>query len=276
MLHDPALQNHPECGILLMDESGSVGLDLSFVGYVFLMEPLADASLESQVISRAHRMGAQHTVYVETLAMKVRQFSSTLAAACCFWHLRLHLACFGRDVSSGRGSQASWHKHQPLSRVQCQSDVHPVLQGTAEQEMLHLRAATDRGDAPAAAAAALSESLLDNPEVAAVGASLAGVPVSHVQAAGAPGVGADRSAPAFLAAPARNGDAATTAEGLQPVAGERHVPSSGTAAGAGLGTVSATGEAQRRNIRNRMFTTLHGVAVAQLPEYHDLPTAETA
>ena len=94
VLHDPALQNDPECGILLMDESGSVGLDLSFVGYVFLMEPLADASLETQVISRAHRMGAQHTVYVETLAMKVRQLSSTLAATCCLWHLRLHLACF--------------------------------------------------------------------------------------------------------------------------------------------------------------------------------------
>lgn len=32
-----------------MDETGSVGLDLSFAGAVFLMEPLADAALEQQV-----------------------------------------------------------------------------------------------------------------------------------------------------------------------------------------------------------------------------------
>ena len=57
--------------MLLMDESGSVGLDLSFVGWVFLMEPLADASLEQQVIARAHRMGAKQAIHVETLAMKV-------------------------------------------------------------------------------------------------------------------------------------------------------------------------------------------------------------
>ena len=92
MMPDPALQNDPECGILLMDESGSVGLDLSFVGYVFLMEPLADASLETQVISRAHRMGAQHTVYIETLAMKVRQLSNV---GCCL----LPWACFCIGIS---------------------------------------------------------------------------------------------------------------------------------------------------------------------------------
>ena len=54
-----------------MDETGSVGLDLSFVGWVFLMEPLADASLQAQVTARAHRMGAAQAVHVETLVMKV-------------------------------------------------------------------------------------------------------------------------------------------------------------------------------------------------------------
>lgn len=54
-----------------MDETGSVGLDLSFVSWVFLMEPLADASLEAQVTARAHRMGASQAVHVETLVMKV-------------------------------------------------------------------------------------------------------------------------------------------------------------------------------------------------------------
>ncbi len=284
MVHGPALQNDPECGILLMDESGSVGLDLSFVGYVFLMEPLADASLETQVISRAHRMGAQHTVYVETLAMKVTQLSSRLAADCPFWHSWLHVACCcvktfcmgawarGQQQHLVNDSDASWHKHRPLSRAPCRSDVHPMLQGTAEQEMLYLRAATDGGDgsAAAAAAAALSESDSSEP------APLAGAPVSRKQAAGAARFGAGRSESATLAVPVRTADAATAVEGVQPVAGERHVSSSGTAAGASQGTVSATGEAQRRNIRNRMFTTLHRVAVAQLPEYHDLPMAENA
>ena len=55
-----------------MDEAGSVGLDLSFVSWVFLMEPLENASLEEQVISRAHRMGAKAAVQVETLVMRVR------------------------------------------------------------------------------------------------------------------------------------------------------------------------------------------------------------
>ena len=59
------------CGILLMDESGSVGLDLSFASHVFLMEPLADASLQAQVESRAHRMGAVQPIHVETLIMQV-------------------------------------------------------------------------------------------------------------------------------------------------------------------------------------------------------------
>lgn len=60
--------------VLVMDDTGSVGLDLSFAGAVFLMEPLADAALEQQVVSRAHRMGAdpKRPILVETLVMKVR------------------------------------------------------------------------------------------------------------------------------------------------------------------------------------------------------------
>lgn len=50
--------------VLLMDESASVGLDLSFVSYVLLLEPIADTSLEDQVISRAHRMGAKEHILV--------------------------------------------------------------------------------------------------------------------------------------------------------------------------------------------------------------------
>ncbi|KAL0050649.1 hypothetical protein WJX82_004168 [Trebouxia sp. C0006] len=63
-------QHEAGVGVLLMDETGSVGLDLSFVSWVFLMEPLADASLQAQVTARAHRMGAAQAVHVETLVMK--------------------------------------------------------------------------------------------------------------------------------------------------------------------------------------------------------------
>ncbi|CAN0917001.1 F-box protein At3g54460 [Linum grandiflorum] len=63
-------QNDMECVALLMDGSAALGLDLSFVSHVFLMEPIWDRSMEEQVISRAHRMGATRPIHVETLAMR--------------------------------------------------------------------------------------------------------------------------------------------------------------------------------------------------------------
>ena len=65
------VQNDDAVGVLLMDHSGSVGLDLSFASHVFLMEPIEDTSLHKQVVSRAHRMGAKRSVNVEILVMKV-------------------------------------------------------------------------------------------------------------------------------------------------------------------------------------------------------------
>ncbi|XP_002965572.2 F-box protein At3g54460 [Selaginella moellendorffii] len=62
-------QENPKCVVLLMDSSSALGLDLSFVTHVFLMEPIWDRSIEEQVVSRAHRMGATRPVLVETLAM---------------------------------------------------------------------------------------------------------------------------------------------------------------------------------------------------------------
>jgi SNF2 family DNA or RNA helicase len=44
-----AFTTDPAVGVLLMDAVGAVGLDLSFVSYVFLMEPIKDRSLEEQV-----------------------------------------------------------------------------------------------------------------------------------------------------------------------------------------------------------------------------------
>ncbi|KAG3085450.1 hypothetical protein PC128_g4974 [Phytophthora cactorum] len=60
----------PLLNVLLLSEMGSHGLDLSFVTHVFLMEEIWDKSLEQQVFSRAHRMGAQQAVVVEQLWMK--------------------------------------------------------------------------------------------------------------------------------------------------------------------------------------------------------------
>ncbi|TXG49092.1 hypothetical protein EZV62_024967 [Acer yangbiense] len=63
-------QDDDSCLALVMDGSAALGLDLSFVTHVFLMEPIWDRSMEEQVISRAHRMGATRPIYVETLAMR--------------------------------------------------------------------------------------------------------------------------------------------------------------------------------------------------------------
>ncbi|OVA04873.1 SNF2-related [Macleaya cordata] len=63
-------QHDDNCMALLMDGSAALGLDLSFVTHVFLMEPIWDRSMEEQVISRAHRMGATRPINVETLAMR--------------------------------------------------------------------------------------------------------------------------------------------------------------------------------------------------------------
>lgn len=60
----------PECTVLILDGSHALGLDLSFVSRVYLMEPIWDSSVEEQVVSRAHRMGASQPITVETLAMR--------------------------------------------------------------------------------------------------------------------------------------------------------------------------------------------------------------
>jgi len=60
----------PDVCALLLDQKAAEGLDLSFVSHVILMEPLSNASLEEQVVSRAHRMGQTGEVHVQVLAMR--------------------------------------------------------------------------------------------------------------------------------------------------------------------------------------------------------------
>jgi len=63
-------QRNPDMGILIADKSAAVGHDLSFVSHIFLMEPVWDRSLEFQMISRAHRIGAREKIVVEKFAIQ--------------------------------------------------------------------------------------------------------------------------------------------------------------------------------------------------------------
>jgi len=61
---------NPDVTTLIVDQKSAEGLDLSFASVVVLMEPLSNASLEAQVVSRAHRMGQKDEVRVYVLAMR--------------------------------------------------------------------------------------------------------------------------------------------------------------------------------------------------------------
>ena len=57
----------PTVRVLLLSSEGSHGLDLSFVTNIFLLNTVLNDSVEQQVISRAYRMGATHSVIVEEI-----------------------------------------------------------------------------------------------------------------------------------------------------------------------------------------------------------------
>ena len=74
--------DHEEASVLLLQEDGSTGLDLSFATHIFLLDQLRDPALESQIISRAHRMGAKGPVDVTLLlANEVEEKSLQAATA---------------------------------------------------------------------------------------------------------------------------------------------------------------------------------------------------
>lgn len=56
--------------LVMTTRNGSVGLDLSFVQYIFMLEPVWDLSAELQIVSRAHRIGATQDIHVERLVMR--------------------------------------------------------------------------------------------------------------------------------------------------------------------------------------------------------------
>ena len=62
--------HQPECFVMLLSKQGAVGLDLSFVTHIFFLDSVFDASLRTQVVARAYRMGATGSVCVEQLTAK--------------------------------------------------------------------------------------------------------------------------------------------------------------------------------------------------------------
>jgi len=63
--HVPWRVESEDASILLLEEDGSTGLDLSFATHIFLLDRIKDPALRNQIVSRAHRMGAQGPVRVE-------------------------------------------------------------------------------------------------------------------------------------------------------------------------------------------------------------------
>lgn len=59
-----------DCFVMLLTSTGSHGLDLSFVTHIFLVNRITDKAVESQIVARAHRLGAKGPVHVIHLVMK--------------------------------------------------------------------------------------------------------------------------------------------------------------------------------------------------------------
>lgn len=63
----PWVTEEEDASVLLLQQDGSTGLDLSFATHIFLLERIHDPALRNQIISRAHRVGATGPVQVQLL-----------------------------------------------------------------------------------------------------------------------------------------------------------------------------------------------------------------
>ena len=55
----------PECRLFFISlKAGGVGLNLTEADYVFILDPWWNLAAENQAVSRAHRMGQKHAVFV--------------------------------------------------------------------------------------------------------------------------------------------------------------------------------------------------------------------
>ncbi|KAL0035614.1 hypothetical protein WJX79_002795 [Trebouxia sp. C0005] len=259
-------QHEAGVGVLLMDETGSVGLDLSFVSWVFLMEPLADASLQAQVTARAHRMGAAQAVHVETLVMRgtaeeqmlhhVAHPSPDVSATP---HARVN-----PDMGAENGVEAPTTLHpSPDASLEVSPGPQRVIVSTAAQRKLNpdecasVQAETGSTQIVAGQSSAAHTSAESQHEIAVSSEAM------DQETGLNPNLAADSQHEAGMSS---------------VTAGRERVPSLNSPAGSqqevGVSSAAAgreRSEAARRGVRNRLLLSLHRVAVTELAEYEDLP-----
>ncbi len=64
-------QSDPKCGLFLISlKAGGLGLNLTAVDYVFILDPWWNPAVEAQAVDRAHRIGQSKHVFVYRLLAK--------------------------------------------------------------------------------------------------------------------------------------------------------------------------------------------------------------
>ncbi|KAL0025980.1 hypothetical protein WJX77_010392 [Trebouxia sp. C0004] len=257
-------QHEAGVGVLLMDETGSVGLDLSFVSWVFLMEPLADASLQAQVTARAHRMGAAQAVHVETLVMKGTAEEQML-------HHATHPS---PDASATSHSGVSPNMGAEVG-VGAPTTLYPNAHASlaVPLECVTVTTAAQRELNPDRAASVQAEAGSSKIVARQSGAAHPSAELQHGITLSSEAIDQERDLSPTVAA-----ESPHEAGALSLTAGRERGPSLNSPAGsqqeAGVSTAAAgreRSEAARRGVRNRLLLSLHRVAVTELAEYQDLP-----
>ncbi|DBA80065.1 TPA: hypothetical protein ACH3X2_007554 [Trebouxia sp. C0005] len=259
-------QHEAGVGVLLMDETGSVGLDLSFVSWVFLMEPLADASLQAQVTARAHRMGAAQAVHVETLVMRGTAEEQMLH----------HVAHPSPDVSATPHARVNPNMGAE-NGVEAPTTLHPSPDASLEvspgPQCVIVSTTAQRKLNPDECASVQAETGSTQIVAGQSSAAHTSAESQHEIAVSSEAMDQETGLNPNLAADSQH------EAGMSSVtAGRERVPSLNSPAGSqqevGVSSAAAgreRSEAARRGVRNRLLLSLHRVAVTELAEYEDLP-----
>lgn len=146
-----AFRDNPKIRMLIISDIGAVGLDLSFVSHIFILDPIWDQGLEDQVISRAHRLGAKRAVTVEKFIAEgtVEQMMEALAAK-----QRASSASRDTEYTSGEAGMAEKRKKADESKkakdalkvkqILQRIDMLPEIAGEEEEMANHTASACER------------------------------------------------------------------------------------------------------------------------------------
>jgi hypothetical protein len=93
----PWVTAEEEASVLLLQEDGHTGLDLSFATHIVLLNQVSDGAIEEQIVSRAYRMGAKGPVRVILLLANEDEDEDEGAAS----------AGAGAGAGAGRGFEGS-------------------------------------------------------------------------------------------------------------------------------------------------------------------------